>query len=57
MKGKTKFNWQCIHCNNRNLTVIAFQFDVPKYYEADWDCGKCGKFTKIKINLEIGFAK
>lgn len=52
---KTKFNWKCIHCEKRNITAVAFQFDIPKYYDVEWGCEKCGKFTKISWKLEIGF--
>jgi hypothetical protein len=54
---KTKFNWQCIHCKKRNITNLAFQFDVPRRYSAEWPCDKCGKDTKITFAFDIGFTK
>jgi len=45
----TKFNWQCGHCKKRNVDILNFQFDIPKRYEARWQCEKCGKFTLIEF--------
>ena len=52
---KTKINWKCIHCEKRNVTNIAFQFDVPKYYTVEWPCYRCGKDTEISWTLNINF--
>ena len=54
---KTKFNWKCIHCKKRNITIVPFQFDIPKYYTAEWNCEKCGKFTKISFRFEINYTE
>ena len=51
---KTKFNWKCAHCGKRNIEIIEFQFDIPKRYEAQWPCSKCGEDTKIDIIFGIG---
>ena len=52
---KTKFNWTCMECNKRNIEIIEFQFDVPKAYEVEVICSKCGKTSVINIYLSISF--
>lgn len=54
---KTKFNWKCIHCGKRNIDVVAFQFDIPNYYDVEWECEKCGKSTEISWSLNIDYPK
>ena len=49
----TKFNWQCIHCDKRNITIVEFQFDVPKQYTAQWMCSRCGNETKVIFTFGI----
>ena len=51
----TKFHWQCIHCKARNVEIVKFQFDIPKRYVADWNCGRCGKLTKITFTFDTDF--
>ena len=54
---ETKFNWKCVHCEKRNIEVVAFQFDVPKYYEAEWPRHKCGKFTQVSFRFDTHLLK
>lgn len=49
----TKFNWRCDYCNGRNIEVLNFQFDIPKRYEADWECYKCGKVNRITFDFKV----
>lgn len=54
---KTKFNWKCINCGKRNIDPIVFQFDVPNNYNAEWECEKCGKNTKIVFSFTTEYPK
>jgi len=49
----TKFNWECAHCQHRNIQPVKFQFDIPKYYEAVWICSKCSKNSKIEFDYKV----
>ena len=51
MSKDLKINWQCAHCDKRNIEAFKFQFDVPKLYSVTWECHKCGKETKIELCL------
>lgn len=49
-----KFNWQCAHCNKRNLSNAAQQIDVPGEYV--WEyllCARCNKESKMIVRFEI----
>ena len=52
-KEKVWFNWHCPHCDHRNRVTFPFQFEVPKYYSAEWDCDECGKTSKLEFNLRV----
>jgi len=48
-KNKTKFSWQCCHCNKRNMMEFKGQFDMTKSYSDNYECSKCGKLTRLHI--------
>lgn len=52
-KEKTWFNWHCPRCEHRNRELISFQFELPKSYEAEWDCEHCGKTSMIVFDLRV----
>ena len=53
MKSKTKFKWHCPHCNHRNSAIIDMQFEVPKQYNALWDCDECGETSNIELSFKV----
>lgn len=53
MKSKTIFNWKCPHCEHRNSASVAMQFEMPRYYSAEWECDECGKVSKLEWSLTV----
>jgi hypothetical protein len=52
-KDKVWFNWHCPHCQHRNRVTFAFQFEIPQFYTAEWDCEHCGEKSKLELDLKV----
>jgi len=50
---KVWFNWHCYHCSHRNRISFPFQFEIPSNYTAIWECDRCGRESKIKLDLRV----
>ena len=50
---KTWFNWHCPHCEHRNRESVNFQFELPRLYEAMWECRECLRKSKIEFDLRV----
>ena len=53
MKNKTIFNWKCPHCEHRNSTSVAMQFEMPRHYNTEWDCDECGETSRLEFNFTV----
>lgn len=47
------FNWHCPYCRKRNRTPLAFQFEIPHYYTAIWECNECEEESEISFSLSV----
>jgi hypothetical protein len=53
MKSNTKFKWHCPHCNHRNSISVEMQFEIPKQYNALWDCDECGETCSLEFSFTV----
>ncbi len=52
-KEKVWFNWHCPHCDHRNRATFPYQFEIPKFYTAEWTCEHCEKEAKIEFSFSV----
>ena len=52
-KEKVWFNWHCPNCEHRNRETFPFQFELPKFYTAEWTCEHCEKISKIEFDFKV----
>ena len=55
MKRKTKFNWRCTHCDQRNINQWHGEFMIPNRYELPAKCQKCGNDNTVIVNIEVAW--
>ena len=58
-KDRIWFNWHCPYCGHRNRVTFPFQFELPKFYTAEWECEHCEKESKLEFDFRVysGYSK